>query len=157
VGEFGWRPVSESTLDEWERILASNLFSAFYMSKQVLPVMRKQRWGRIVNLGAAGAERAFGQAKISAYAAAKAAVVAFSRSLAIEEARHGITVNVVNPSNVDDQGLTLEEARRIRDARFPVGRPPTAEDVAAAIKFFISDQAGYTTGQVLTVSGGWML
>ena len=157
VGEFGWRPVIESTLAEWESVIASNLLSVFYMSKQVLPVMRRQRWGRIVNLGAVGAERAFGQAKISAYAAAKAAMVAFSRSLAIEEARYGITVNVVNPLNVDDQELTREEADRIRDARFPIGRPPTAEDVAAAVKFFLSEEAGYTTGQVITVSGGSML
>lgn len=157
VGEFGWAPVSKSTVEEWQRIIVSNLFSVFYMSKHVLPVMRRQRWGRIVNLGAAGAERAFGQAKISAYAAAKAAVAAFTRSLAIEEAKYGITVNMVNPSAVDDQELTREEADRIRDARFPVGRPPTAEDVAAAIKFFLSEEAAYTTGQVLTVSGGWML
>lgn len=157
VGEFGWHPVSESTVEEWEHIISSNLFSVFYMCRQALPVMRRQRWGRIINLGAVGAERAFGQAKISAYAAAKAAVVAFTRSLAIEEAKYGITVNVVNPSNVDDQELTREEADRIRDSRFPVGRPPTAEDVVAAIKFFISDESAYTTGQVLTVSGGWML
>jgi len=157
VGEFGWKPVAESTPEEWEKVFASNLFSAFYMSREVLPVMRKQRWGRIVNLGAVGAERAFGQAKISAYAAAKAALVAFTRSLAIEEARHGITVNVVNPANVDDQELSREEADRIHDARFPVGRPPSAEDVAAAVKFFISDEAAYTTGQVISVSGGWML
>jgi len=104
-----------------------------------------------------GAERAFGQAKISAYAAAKAAVASFTRSLAIEEAPYGITVNMINPSNVDDQELTREEAVRIHDARFPVGRPPSAEDVAAAIRFFLADEAGYTTGQVVTVSGGWML
>lgn len=157
VGEFGWRPVSETTVGEWERIVTSNLFTVFYVTRAVLPVMRRQRWGRIVNLGAVGAERAFGQAKISAYAAAKAAMVAFTRSLAIEEARYGITVNVVNPINVDDQELTREEADRIRDARFPIGRPPTAEDVAAAVKFFLSEEAGYTTGQVLTVSGGSML
>lgn len=120
-------------------------------------MMRRQRWGRIVNLGAVGADRAFGQAKISAYAAAKAAVVAFTRSLAIEEARYGITVNVVNPSVVDNKELTVEEAKRIRDARFPVGRPPTADDVAAAVKFFLTEDAGYITGQALTVSGGWML
>lgn len=157
VGEFGWHAVSESTVEEWEHIIASNLLSVFYMSKQVLPIMRRQRWGRIINVGAVGAERAFGQAKISAFAAAKAGVVAFTRSLAIEEAKYGITVNVVNPSNVDDQELTREEADRIRDSRFPVGRPPTAEDVAAAIKFFLSEDASYTTGQVLAVSGGWML
>lgn len=157
VGEFGWGPVAESNRAEWERIIASNLFSVYYVTREVLPVMRRQRWGRIVNLGAIGADRAFGQAKISAYAAAKAAVVAFTRSLAIEEAKYGITVNVVNPSNVDDQELTREEADRIHDARFPIGRPPTAEDTAAAVKYFLSEEASYTTGQVLTVSGGWMI
>ncbi|MFQ5816418.1 MAG: SDR family oxidoreductase [Terriglobia bacterium] len=157
VGEFGWRSVHESTIEEWEQILASNLLSVVYMSKQVIPVMRRQRWGRIVNLGAVGADRAFGQAKISAYAAAKAAVVAFTRSLAIEEARYTITINVVNPSILDDKNLTVEEARRIRDARFPAGRPPTAEDVTAAVKFFLGEEASYITGQALTVSGGWML
>ncbi|MFQ5926559.1 MAG: SDR family oxidoreductase [Terriglobia bacterium] len=157
VGEFGWRSVYESTIKEWEQVLASNLLSVVYMSKQVIPVMRRQRWGRIVNLGAVGADRAFGQAKISAYAAAKAAVVAFTRSLAIEEARYAITINVVNPSILDDKDLTVEEARRIRDARFPAGRPPAAEDVTAAVKFFLSEEASYITGQALTVSGGWML
>ncbi len=157
VGEFNWKPVAESTLDEWQKILASNLLSVFYASKTALPVMRRQRWGRIVNLGAVGAERAFGQATISAYTAAKAAVVSFSRSLAIEEAKHGITVNVVSPSNIDEKELTAAEARRMRDARFPVGRPPTAQDVAAAVKFFVSEEADYITGQVLNVSGGWLL
>ncbi|MGH9701023.1 MAG: SDR family oxidoreductase, partial [Candidatus Acidiferrales bacterium] len=157
VGEFNWKPVAESSAGEWERIVASNLFSVFYASKAVLPVMRRQRWGRIINLGAVGAERAFGQGTISAYAAAKAAVVSFTRSLAIEEGKNGITVNVINPSNIDEKELTAEEARRIRDARSPIGRPPSAEDVCAAVKFFSSDAADYITGQALNVSGGWML
>jgi 3-oxoacyl-[acyl-carrier protein] reductase len=83
--------------------------------------------------------------------------VAFSRSLAIEEAKNGITVNVVNPSNIDEKELSLAEARRMRDARFPIGRPPTAEDVAAAVKFFAAEEADYVTGQVINVSGGWLL
>jgi 3-oxoacyl-[acyl-carrier protein] reductase len=157
VGEFNWAPVIETTTDDWERIVKSNLLSVFYASKAVLPFMRRQRWGRIVNLGAVGAERAFGQATISAYAASKAAVVAFSRSLAIEEAKHGITVNVVNPSNIDEKDLTIDEARRLRDSRFPIGRPPSSEDVSAAVKFFASEAADYITGQVLNVTGGWML
>jgi 3-oxoacyl-[acyl-carrier protein] reductase len=157
VGDFRWKPVADSSFEEWKGILASNLLSVLYACKFVLPVMRRQRWGRIVNLGAAGAERAFGQAKISAYASAKAGVVAFSRSLAIEEARYGVTVNVVNPSNIDEKELTLTEAQRIRDARFPIGRPPTVDDVAAAVRFFASEEAGYITGQVLNVSGGWMI
>jgi len=157
VGEFRWKTVAESTVEEWNQILASNLLSVFYASKAAVPVMRRQRWGRIINLGAVGAERAFGQATISAYASAKAAVVAFTRSLAIEEAKYGITVNVVSPSNIDEKELTLAEASRIRDARFPIGRPPTVDDVAAAVRFFVSDQSAYVTGQVLNVSGGWLL
>jgi 3-oxoacyl-[acyl-carrier protein] reductase len=157
VGDFRWGLLAESSTEEWQQIFTSNLWSVFYASRAALPQMRRGRWGRIVNLGAVGAERAFGQAKISAYAAAKAAVVAFSRSVALEEAKNGITVNVVNPSNIDEKELTLSEARRIRDARFPIGRPPTAEDVAAAVAFFASEEAEYVTGQVVNVSGGWML
>jgi 3-oxoacyl-[acyl-carrier protein] reductase len=157
VGDFQWKPVADSTLEEWHAILASNLSSVFYTSKFSLPVMRRQRWGRMINLGAVGAERAFGQAKISAFSAAKAGIVAFSRSLALEEARYGITVNVVNPATIDDKEISREEAERMTDARFPVGRPATAQDVAEAVKFFASEGASFITGQVLNVSGGWML
>jgi len=157
VGDFRWGTLVESSLEEWKSIFDSNVSTVFYMCRAALPLMRKGRWGRIVNLGAVGAERAFGQAKISAYAAAKAAVVAMSRSLALEEAKNGITVNVVNPSSIDEKDLTLEEARKLRDARYPIGRPPTVEDVAAAVAFFASEEAEYVTGQVVNVSGGWML
>ena len=157
VGDFQWKQVVDSSLAEWHAIVASNLFSVFYTSKYALPTMRSARWGRIINLGAVGAERAFGQAKISAYAAAKSAMVALSRSLALEEARYGITVNVVNPPIMDENALSLEEAERIKDARFPAGRPPSSEDITAAVRFFASDAASFITGQVLNVAGGWML
>ncbi len=157
VGEFRWGTLAEVAVEEWTGIFDSNVTTVFYMCRAALPLMRKGRWGRIVNLGAVGAERAFGQAKISAYAAAKAAVVAMSRSLALEEAKNGITVNVVNPSSIDEKDLTLEEARKLKDARYPIGRPPTVDDVAAAVSFFASEEAEYVTGQVVNVSGGWML
>lgn len=157
VGEFRWGTLADSSVEEWSNIFDSNVMTVFYMCRAALPQMRKGRWGRIVNLGAVGAERAFGQAKISAYAAAKAAVVALSRSLALEEAKNGITVNVVNPSSIDEKDLTLEEARKLKDARYPIGRPPTVDDVAAAVSFFASEEAEYVTGQVVNVSGGWML
>ena len=157
VGDFRWGTLSDTPLDDWKGIFASNLMTVVYVSRASLPHMRKGRWGRIVNMGAVGAERAFGQAKISAYAAAKAAVVALSRSLALEEAKNGITVNVVNPSSIDENELTVEEARKVRDARFPIGRPPTTDDVAAAVAFFASEEAEYVTGQVVNVSGGWMM
>jgi 3-oxoacyl-[acyl-carrier protein] reductase len=157
VGEFRWATLAECSLEDWKSIFDSNLSTVFYMCRAALPFMRKGRWGRIINLGAVGAERAFGQAKIAAYAGAKAAVVAVSRSLALEEAKNGITVNVVNPSNIDEKDLSLEEARKLRDARYPIGRPPTVDDVAAAVAFFASEEAEYVTGQVVNVSGGWML
>ena len=157
VGDFRWGTLAEGSLEDWQDIFASNLMSVVFMSRAALPHMRKGRWGRIINLGAVGAERAFGQAKISAYASAKAAVVALSRSLALEEAKNAITVNVVNPSSIDEKELSLDEARRIKDARFPIGRPPTVDDVAAAVAFFASEEAEYVTGQVVNVSGGWML
>jgi len=157
VGDFRWKPVAETTIEEWKEVLNSNLLSVFYCCKAVLPAMRRQNWGRIINLGAVGAERAFGQATISAYASSKAAVVAFSRSLAIEEAKHGITVNVVNPANIDEAEMSRTEARRMRDARYPIGRPPAADDVASMVKFFSSDDADYITGQVVNVSGGWLI
>lgn len=157
VGDFRWGNLAETSLQDWQDIFASNLMTVVYVSRAALPHMRKGRWGRIINMGAVGAERSFGQAKISAYAAAKAAVVALTRSLALEEAKSGITVNVVNPSSIDENELTLSEARRIKDARFPIGRPPTVDDVAAAVGFFASEEAEYITGQVVNVSGGWML
>jgi 3-oxoacyl-[acyl-carrier protein] reductase len=157
VGDFRWGTLAESPVEEWTSIFDSNVTTVFYMCRAALPLMRKGHWGRIINLGAVGAERAFGQAKISAYAAAKAAVVAMSRSLALEEAKNGITVNVVNPSSIDEKDLTLEEARKLKDARYPIGRPPTVDDVAAAVSFFASEEAEYVTGQVVNVSGGWML
>ena len=157
VGDFRWHEVVDAPLDEWRSIMDSNLFSVFYASKYALPVMRSARWGRVINLGAVGAERAFGQARISAYAAAKSAMVALSRSLALEEARYGITVNVVNPPIMSEAALSREEAARMRDARFPAGRPPSTDDIAAAVRFFASEEASFITGQVLNVAGGWML
>lgn len=157
VGDFEWKPVIESTVEQWSAVLASNLFSVFYATKFCLPIMRQQHWGRIINLGSVGAERAFGQAKISAYSAAKAGIVAFTRSVALEEARNGITANVVNPPVIDDKELSLDEAERLTDARFPVGRPATGRDVGEAVKYFASEEAAFVTGQVLNVSGGWML
>ena len=87
VGDFEWKPVLESTPEEWHAILASTLFSVFYMSKYALPILRRQRWGRVINLGALGAGRAVDQAMISPLPSAKAAEASFGRPLASAEAR----------------------------------------------------------------------
>lgn len=153
VGGFSWKPVADLEPEEWRTMMASNLDSVYHTCRVALPAMRRNHWGRIVNVGAVGAEQANGQPRVSAYSAAKSAVVAFSRSLALEEARCGITVNVVSPGPiVGDDPL----AEPLGD-RVPVGRPGSADDVVRAVLFFASPAADFVTGQVLEVAGGWRL
>lgn len=156
VGSFGWKPVAEMASGEWRQIMASNLDSVYSMSRLVLPHMRRNHWGRIVNLGAVGAERSQGHPKVAAYSAAKAAVIAFSRALALEEARYGITVNVVSPGVLSDGEETAHALAHSAD-RIPVGRPGSPHDVVRAVLFFASPAADFITGQVLAVAGGWRL
>jgi 3-oxoacyl-[acyl-carrier protein] reductase len=156
VGFFAWKPVAEMEPSHWRSVLASNLDSVFHMSRLVVPHMRKNHWGRILNLGAVGAERTMAHPKIAAYSAAKAAVTAFSKALALEEARHGITVNVVCPGVLADGEASPEVPDHAGD-RIPVGRPGSADDVVRAVLFFSSPAADFLTGQVLAVAGGWRL
>jgi 3-oxoacyl-[acyl-carrier protein] reductase len=158
VGAFAWKPVADTGPDEWRALMASNLDSVYHMSRLVLPSMRQNHWGRIVNLGAVGAERTEGQPKVAAYSAAKAAVVAFSKALALEEARSGITVNVVSPGVLadGDDGMASVENAYAED-RIPVGRSGGPEDLVRAVLFFCSPAADFVTGQVLAVAGGWRL
>jgi 3-oxoacyl-[acyl-carrier protein] reductase len=158
VGGFSWKAVADIEASEWRKMMASNLDSVYNMCRLALPHMRKNHWGRIVNLGAIGAERSQGQPMVSAYCAAKAAVIAFSKALALEEARHGITVNVVSPGVLADEadGDPVGMPGKLRD-RVPMGRAGTPEDVLRAVFFFTSPSADFLTGQVLGVAGGWML
>jgi len=157
VGGFAWKPVAETEPAEWRGMMASNLDSVYHMCRLVIPHMRRQHWGRIVNLGAVGAERTLGQPKVAAYSAAQAAVIAFSKALALEEARSGITVNVVCPGVLSDGGALPEQPGMSLGDRVPVGRPGTPDDVVRAVLFFASPAAGFVTGQVLAVAGGWRL
>jgi 3-oxoacyl-[acyl-carrier protein] reductase len=147
--------VQETEPAEWRTIVASNLDSVYHMSRLALPHMRRNHWGRIVNLGAVGAERTVGQPKVAAYSAAKSAVVAFSKALALEEARGGITVNVVCPGVLKDgdEGGSDDHT----GDRIPVGRIGCTDDVVRAVFFFCSPAADFVTGQVLAVAGGWHL
>ncbi len=150
VGSFLWKPIADMDPAEWRDTVASNLDSVFNMCRLVLPAMRQNRYGRIVSLGAVGAERALGQPEVAAYSAAKAAVIAFSRSLALEEARGGITVNVVSPGVFVDGEVPAPTVVQ----RVPVGRAGTHEDIIRAALFFASPAADFVTGQVLSISGG---
>ncbi len=157
VGEWIVKPVARTTLDDWRAVLDSNLTAAFLCSQAAVPHMRRRGWGRIISLGAAGAYRAHGSARMASFYAAKAGIVAFSKALAREVGRDGITVNVVSPGVIRDPELGPSAARRRRDSETAVGRPGTGADVAAAVLFLASDEAGFVTGDVLGVTGGWLL
>lgn len=157
VGEWIVKPVEDTPLEEWREVLDSNLTATYLCSKYALRHMRRNRWGRIVNLGAAGAYRAHGSARMAAFYAAKAGIVAFTKSLAREVGRDGITVNVVSPGVFKDPELSRAHARRRRDLETAVGRPGTGADLAAALLFLVSEEAEFITGDVLSVTGGWLL
>lgn len=157
VGHWATRSVEDMSLGEWRDVLDSNLTATYLCSKHAIPHMRKARWGRIVNLGCAGAYRAHGAAKMSAFYAAKAGIVAFSKALAREVGRYGITVNVVSPGIVPDTSASLRDVQRKRVSDTAVGRPSSSEDVSNAVLYLISDEASFVTGDVLNVTGGWLI
>ena len=156
VGRFHWNPLVEMEPPEWRRIVATNLDSVFHMCRLVVPHMRERRFGRIVNLAAVGAAGTQGEPQMTAYGAAKAGVVALSRALALEEARCGITVNVVSPGLLKDESgdKVAAAADAMLGDRVPVGHAGDAADVVRAVLFFASPAADFVTGQVVEVAGG---
>ena len=139
---------------EWNDIIQTNLTSIFKLSKSVLRPMMKNRFGRIINIGSVvGTMGNAGQAN---YAAAKAGVVGFSKSLAREVASRGITVNTVSPGFIatDMTNALTEEQKKNTLASVPAGRLGSTEEIAAVVSFLASDGASYITGETLHVNGG---
>jgi 3-oxoacyl-[acyl-carrier protein] reductase len=157
AGEFAYKPCREHTAEEFDRIIASTVSATYYCSLAALIHMRRQRWGRIVNLGAAGAERAASRKNIGPHMAGKAGVVALSRALAVEEGPFGVTVNVVCPGMIRNREIRREEALALVDQTAPVGRPGTSDDIADAVLYLCSPQASFVNGAVIAVTGGWEL
>ena len=145
------------TEDDWDTVLATNLRGAFLCTKAVLRGMVRQRSGRIIAISSvAGVVGNAGQAN---YAAAKAGLIGFTRSVAREVASRGITANVVAPGFIQTDiwaGVSPEAQEKFL-GQVPLGRPGSPEDVAGVVAFLASDQAGYITGQVLNVDGGMVM
>ncbi|MEW9906273.1 MAG: 3-oxoacyl-ACP reductase FabG [Candidatus Symbiodolus clandestinus] len=142
------------SLEAWEQVLSVNLTGVFRLTKAVLGSMVKRRYGRIINIGSVVGSS--GNAGQTNYAAAKAGLIGYSKSLAQEVARRGITVNVVSPGFIDtDMAQALSEARQQQIvSQIPLGRLGTAEEVAYLVAFLASPQAAYITGETIQVNGG---
>jgi 2-hydroxycyclohexanecarboxyl-CoA dehydrogenase len=161
VNNAGWdemHPFLETDEPFWDRVIEVNFKGCLRMTRAALPGMVERKWGRIVNIGSDAGR--VGSSFESVYSGAKGGVIAFTKTIAREYARSGVTANTVCPGPTDtamlaevatDQGEKIIEAMK---RAIPMKRLATPEDVATAVAFFASDEAGYVTGQTLSVSGG---
>lgn len=163
VNNAGWdvfKPFTKTEPAQWDRLIAINLTGALHMHHAVLPGMAARKQGRIVNIASDAAR--VGSSGEAVYAACKGGLVAFSKTIAREHARHGITVNVVCPGPTDtalfaDYREGAGNPEKLMEAftrSIPLGRIGQPDDLPGAVLFFASADAAYVTGQVLSVSGG---
>lgn len=147
--------------EAWAHMLAVNLTGTFHCLQSAIPDMLTAQWGRIVTISSSSAQS--GAARMAHYVASKGGVIGLTKALAIEYAPNGITVNTIPPGFIDTPMARRAEARGDLPsidavaARTPVRRAGTPEDIAAACAFVCSEEAGYITGQLIGVNGGWYL
>ncbi|MFP5342254.1 MAG: SDR family NAD(P)-dependent oxidoreductase [Candidatus Limnocylindria bacterium] len=146
-------PFEETTRELWDRTMAINLTGAFLCARRALPGMREQGYGRIVGIGSS-AGKAGGKRSVAAYAASKAGVMTLMKSIANEYAKHGITANALAPALIDTP--MIANTRDLVNL-IPVGRFGTVEEVASLVAFLASEHAGYITGEVTDINGGFLI
>lgn len=139
------------------RLLNGNLLSVMLLDHRLLPGMREKKWGRIIHFGFGHANEARAWPHRAVYAAAKTGLVSFTKSLAVEEAPFGVTVNLIGPGDIRgaNKERSIEEAEHEHDPESPLGRPGTGEDVARVILFLCQKQSSFLTGNVIDVTGGF--
>jgi 2-hydroxycyclohexanecarboxyl-CoA dehydrogenase len=161
VNNAGWdemHPFVETDEPFWDRVIEVNFKGCLRMTRATLPGMIERKWGRIVNIGSDAGR--VGSSFESVYSGAKGGVIAFTKTIAREAARSGVTANTVCPGPTDTQMLAEVaegQGEKIIDAMkraVPMKRLAMPEDIATAVAFFASDEASYITGQTLSVSGG---
>lgn len=143
----------ETTRALWDKTLAINLTGAFLCARRALPGMREQGYGRIVGIGSS-AGKAGGKRSVAAYAASKAGVMTLMKSIANEYAKHGITANALAPALIDTP--MIADTRDLVNL-IPVGRFGTVDEVASLVAFLASEHAGYITGEVTDINGGFLI
>jgi acetoacetyl-CoA reductase len=140
--------------EQWEQVIRTNLDSLFNMTRPVINAMREKGFGRIVNISSINGQK--GQLGLANYCSAKAGVIGFTRALALESARKGITVNAIAPGYVRTELLAnvSDDVMKSIVAQIPVGRLGEADEVARCVLFLAADDAGWITGSTLTINGG---
>jgi NAD(P)-dependent dehydrogenase (short-subunit alcohol dehydrogenase family) len=154
VGEFSLGRLADTSPRQWHYVLDSNLNSVYYLCRAGLGPMRERGWGRIINIGLSPVYLIRGAPNIAAYSIAKTGVLVLTRTLAVEEATHGITVNCVSPGLIDNGHLPPEQ-KSWMERRVPMGRLGRPEDVAHAVAFLAADAASYISGANVAVAGAW--
>ena len=151
------RSIMDTTLEEWDRIIAVNLTGTFLCAQGAAKIMARQRYGRIVLMGSVAGER--GGTGRTAYGASKGGVSAITRVMAVELAELGVTVNALAPGAIETELVSKMHDAKTREAycaRIPINRYGTPEEVAATAVFLVSEEAGYINGVVMPIDGGFM-